>query len=99
MTKCNFYNKLFFFYSDTGFHMRHMVSEIIYDSLQVILRMFSRTTFQYGVLTMLNLDLKTEAVRVSRLQGLHAESMDAVGRGCMTSVSCVCHSSVTLDGI
>lgn len=29
--------------------MKRMVSEIIYDSLQVILRMFSRTTFQYVV--------------------------------------------------
>lgn len=45
--------------------MKRMVSEIIYDSLQVILRMFSRTTFQYGVLTILNLDLKTEAVRLT----------------------------------
>lgn len=66
----------------------------------MFLRIVSRTTFQYaGVMIMLNLELKTGAVRVNRLHGLHAESMDAVGRGCMTSVNCVCHSSVTLDGI
>lgn len=77
----------------------NLVSKIYIFSLQLNLRMFFQETFQYVVVTMLNLELKTGAVRVNRKHGFLAESIDAIGRGCMTSVSCVCHSSVTLDGV